>query len=247
MPETFDPGNRVIVALDVAGRPEADDLVQRLGGAASWVKIGLELFCAAGPQIVSDYAGGGPRVMLDLKLHDIPKTVERATAQVARLGAGLLTIHAAGGKEMMAAAVKAARDAGSTRILAVTVLTSMDDEDLRATGHAGTSAQIVIERAKLALEAGCDGVVASALEAALLRATLPRGFLIVTPGIRRIGGPLESETISGDQKRIASPRQARRAGADLIVVGRPIRDAEDPAAAARAIAHDLAMIEEPEA
>jgi orotidine-5'-phosphate decarboxylase len=241
---TFDPGNRVIVALDVPGRAEADDLVQRLGGAASWVKIGLELFCAAGPAIVRDYAASGPRVMLDLKLHDIPKTVERATAAVARLGAGLLTIHAAGGRAMMEAAVEAARDAGDTKILAVTVLTSMDDADLKATGHAGTSAQIVIERARLALDSGCDGVVASALEAALLRASLPQSFLIVTPGIRRMGGDISSETISGDQKRVASARQARRAGADLIVVGRPIRDAEDPAAAARALVHELAAIEE---
>jgi orotidine-5'-phosphate decarboxylase len=246
MTDAFDPGNRIVVALDVPGRADADDLVRRVGGAASWVKIGLELFCAAGPGIVRDYATSGPRVMLDLKLHDIPKTVERAVAQVARLGAGLLTVHAAGGKAMLEAAVSAARDAAGdtrTRIVAVTVLTSMDDADLAATGHAGTSAELVLRRARLAHDAGCDGVVASPLETALLRSILPPSFLIVTPGIRRLGGDPTSETIAGDQKRVASPRAARRAGADLIVVGRPIRDAEDPAAAARAIAHDLLAVD----
>jgi orotidine-5'-phosphate decarboxylase len=240
----FDPGNRIIVALDVADRREADGLVQRLGGAASWVKVGLELFCAAGPDVVTGYVRAGLRVMLDLKLHDIPKTVERATAQAAKLGAGLMTVHAAGGKAMLEAAVASARasaapDGTRTRVLAVTVLTSMDDADLAATGQTTPGAKLVIERARLAHAAGCDGVVASALEAALIRATLPASFLIVTPGIRRMGGDHLSQTLAGDQKRVASPIQARRAGADLIVVGRPVRDAEDPAAACRAMAHEL--------
>jgi orotidine-5'-phosphate decarboxylase len=239
----FDPGNRIVVALDVAHRREADDLVQRLGGAASWVKVGLELFCSAGPSIVTDYARENLRVMLDLKLHDIPKTVERATQQAAQLGAGLLTVHAAGGRAMLDGAVAAARGTG-TRVLAVTVLTSMDEADLQETGQIGPSAKLVIERAKLAHAAGCDGVVASALEAALLRATIPdKSFLIVTPGIRRMGSDTESATLAGDQKRIASPIQARRAGADLIVVGRPVRDAEDPAAACRAMAHELRSVD----
>jgi len=242
----FDPGNRVIAALDVGGRAEADSLVQRLGGAASWIKIGLQLFCAAGPEVVRDYAERHKlQVMLDLKLHDIPETVGRTVREVAKLGAGLLTIHAGGGKAMMDAAVKASREAAAAdgkprmRILAVTVLTSMDDVDLNDTGQQGPTAMLVLKRAKLAAGCGCDGVVASAIEAALIRTMLPPPFLVVTPGIRTMGTSSLSATLSGDQKRIASPVQARRAGADLIVVGRPIRDSEDPAAAARAIAQQL--------
>ena len=238
---TFDPGNRLIVALDVPGRRDADDLVRRLGRAASWVKVGLELFCAAGPQIVRDYVASGLRVMLDLKLHDIPETVARATRECAALGAELVTVHAAGGRAMLEGAVAASRGTG-TRILAVTVLTSMDDPDLTETGQATPATRLVLDRAKLAHGCGCDGVVASALEAALIRATLPAGFLVVTPGIRRMGGEHDSATLAGDQKRVASPVQARRAGADLIVVGRPVRDADDPAAAARAIVHEMRTV-----
>jgi orotidine-5'-phosphate decarboxylase len=235
----FDPGNRLIAALDVEDRARADALVERLDGAADWLKIGLELFVATGPDIVRDYAASGRRVMLDLKLHDIPATVERAVAQAARLGAGLLTIHAGGGRAMIAAAARAARGgaegpAGRLRILAVTVLTSMDERDLTEVGASGPVADLVVRRAKLAAEAGADGVVASPHEAALLRAALPDGFLVVTPGVRAAGQE------AGDQKRVLSAGQARAAGADLVVVGRPIRDADDPAAAARAIAAELA-------
>ncbi|MCA9679870.1 MAG: orotidine-5'-phosphate decarboxylase [Kofleriaceae bacterium] len=241
----FDPGNRLVVALDVPTRRDALDLVQRIGGAASWVKVGLELFCAAGPDLVRELTGMNLRVMLDLKLHDIPKTVEGAVRQAARLGVGLLTVHAPGGSAMLEAAVKAAREDSAgptrTRILAVTVLTSLDDADLKATGQAGSLLDLVLRRARLAAVAGCDGVVASALEAALVRATFPEPFLIVTPGIRTIGGDLESSTLAGDQKRIASPVAARRSGADLIVVGRPVREAEDPAAACRAIVRNLQL------
>ncbi len=242
---SFDPGNRLIVALDVPGRREADALVQRLGGAASWAKIGLELFAAAGPDLVRDYVAGRMRVMLDLKLHDIPQTVGRATAQLCKLGVDLLTVHASGGKEMLVAAVAAARAAATdgkrTRILAVTVLTSMDQTDLIATGQSGSTIDLVLGRARLAAAAGCDGVVASPLEAALVRAILPPPFLIVTPGIRTLGDENLSATLAGDQKRIASPVQAIRMGADLIVVGRPVRDADDPAAAARAIVRSIQM------
>jgi orotidine-5'-phosphate decarboxylase len=195
----FDPGNRLIAALDAPSRGEADALVARLGGVPSWVKLGLELFCAEGPTIVVDYVARGHRVMLDLKLHDIPETVARATARVAALGAGLLTVHADGGRAMLEAAVRAA---GATRVLAVT--------------------------------AGCAGVVASPHEIAAVRAVAPSGFLIVTPGVRPAGAD------AGDQKRVMTPRQAREAGADLVVIGRPLRDAADPAAAARAIAAELA-------
>jgi orotidine-5'-phosphate decarboxylase len=204
----FALGNRLIAALDVQSRAEADALVERLRGEPSWVKIGLELFCAEGPAIVRDYAARGLAVMLDLKLHDIPETVSRSTRTVAKLGAGLLTVHAGGGKAMLAAAVAATRETG-TKVLAVTVLTSLDDDDL---------AQIV----------------ASPHEVAAIRAIAPPGFVIVTPGVRPAGAA------AGDQKRVMTPAQARTAGADLVVVGRPLRDAAEPWTVARQIIRELA-------
>lgn len=228
---TFDAGNRLIVPLDVPSAAEADALLARLGGVPSWIKIGLELFCAEGPAIVSRYAARGLRVMLDLKLHDIPETVARAAARVASLGAGLLTVHAGGGRAMLEAA---ARSAGETRVLAVTVLTSLDDSDLAAIGAEGPVAALVRRRAALALAAGCHGVVASPHEVAVIRSIAPTGFLVVTPGVRPAG------SAAGDQKRVMTPREARAAGADLVVVGRPLRDAPDPAAAARAVVAELA-------
>ena len=225
--------DRLIAAIDVDGRAAADALVTRLDGAPGWLKIGLELFCATGPNIVSDYTAAGHRVMLDLKLHDIPETVARATRTVAQLGAGMMTVHAAGGRAMLQAAVKAARDVGATRILAVTVLTSLDETDLLDIGANGPVQELVLRRAALAVEAGCDGVVASPHEVAAIRAAVPAGFLIVTPGVRPAGAAL------GDQKRVMTPADARRAGADFVVVGRPLRDAPDPAAAARAIVGEL--------
>jgi len=234
----FDPGNRLIFPLDVPTRERADELVAKLDGGASWLKIGLELFTACGPDVVRDYVGNGSRVMLDLKLHDIPATVGRATARAAALGAGLLTLHTSGGRAMMKAAVDAAREAKAdgqrTRILGVTVLTSLDASDLDDIGAvADDVGALVLKRAKLAMESGCDGVVCSPREAAGMREIAPPGFLIVTPGVRPPGAD------AGDQKRVMTPRRAREAGADLIVVGRPIRDADDPAAAARAIAADM--------
>lgn len=226
----MDVGNRLIAAIDAPNRAEADALIARLGGVPSWVKLGLELFCAEGPSIVADHVARGSRVMLDLKLHDIPETVARATAQVAKLGAGLLTVHAGGGRAMLEAAVKAA---GSTGILAVTVLTSLDDSDLADIGAVGPVAELVKHRAKLAIAAGCAGVVASPHEVAAIRTIAPAGFLIVTPGVRPAG------SATGDQKRVMTPAQARAAGADLVVVGRPLRDAPDPAAAARAVVAEL--------
>jgi len=231
----FDPGNRLIAALDVEDRAQADALAARLGDAAGWLKIGLELFIAAGPDLVRDYAQAGRRLMLDLKLHDIPATVERAVARAGQLGAELLTVHAGGGRAMIAAAAGAARRVGARRprILAVTVLTSLDERDLAEIGATGPLEELVVRRARLAAEAGADGVVASPREAALVRAALPADFLIVTPGVRPAGAA------SGDQKRVLTAAEARAAGADLVVVGRPIRDAADPAAAARAIAAEL--------
>jgi orotidine-5'-phosphate decarboxylase len=227
---SFDPGNRLIAALDTPSRSDADALVARLAGVPSWLKIGLELFCAEGPAIVAAVAARAG-VMLDLKLHDIPETVARATARVATLGAALLTVHAGGGRAMLEAAV---RSAGATRVLAVTVLTSLDDADLAQIGAHGPVHELVVRRARLAIEAGCAGVVASPHEIAAIRAIAPAGFLIVTPGVRPAGAA------AADQKRVMTPGEARRAGADLIVVGRPLRDAVDPAAAARAIVTELA-------
>jgi orotidine-5'-phosphate decarboxylase len=234
---TFDPGNRLIVALDVADRYEADKLIERLRGTVQWFKVGLELFIAVGPDIVEDYAKSGLSIMLDLKLHDIPETVGRATARAAELGARLLTIHAEGGRPMMEAATKIARasgpDATRLRILAVTVLTSLDAFELSTLGITESPERAVLRRAQLAMEAGCDGVVASAQEAHALQKGAPEDFLVVTPGIRPEGAA------RGDQKRVETPRSARQAGADMIVVGRPIRDAADPVAAARAILAEL--------
>jgi orotidine-5'-phosphate decarboxylase len=223
-------GNRLIVALDVSTRPQVEDMLARLAGVPSWVKVGLELFTSLGPSIVEEIAGRGHSVMLDLKLHDIPETVARATAAVAKLGAGLCTVHAAGGRAMLEAA---AAGAGGMRILAVTVLTSLDEQDLLDVGAVGPVEALVVRRAKLAISAGCGGVVASPNEVAALRREVPDAAWIVTPGVRPAGAA------SGDQKRVMTPAAARRAGAYLVVVGRPIRDAADPAAMARAIVEEL--------
>ncbi len=228
---SFSVGNRLIAALDVPDGAAADALVARLGGVPSWIKIGLELFCAEGPALVRAHVGAGGSVMLDLKLHDIPETVARATTRLAPLGAGLLTVHAGGGRAMLAAAVEAAGSA--TRVLAVTVLTSLDDADLADIGAVGPASALVLHRARLAIAAGCAGVVASPHEVAAVRAIAPAGFLVVTPGVRPAGAA------AGDQKRVMTPAAARAAGADLVVVGRPLRDAPDPAAAARAIVAEL--------
>ena len=225
-------GNRLIAAIDAPDRAAADAFVGKLGGVPSWLKLGLELFCAEGPSIVRSYVERGAQVMLDLKLHDIPETVARATSRVAQLGAGLLTVHAGGGRAMLEAAVKSRGP--TTKILAVTVLTSLDDNDLTDIGATGPIADLVVKRAKLAIAAGCDGVVASPHEVAAIRAIAPQGFLIVTPGVRPTG------SASGDQKRVMTPGQARTVGADMVVVGRPLRDAAEPAEAARKIVDELA-------
>jgi orotidine-5'-phosphate decarboxylase len=227
----FSVGNRLIAALDTPNRAAADTLVGQLDGVPSWVKIGLELFCAEGPSIVRELSARGLAIMLDLKLHDIPETVARATANVAGLGAGLLTVHASGGHAMLEAAVQAA---GDMRILAVTVLTSLDDSDLAQIGAMSPVADLVKKRAQLAVAAGCHGIVASPHEVAILRGVVPADFLVVTPGVRPEGSPV------GDQKRVMTPRQARAAGADLVVIGRPLRDSQNPAATARAIVEELA-------
>lgn len=232
---SFDPGNRLIVALDVPDAAAAEALATTVGAAASWVKIGLELFLAEGPSVVAAARARGHRVMLDLKLHDIPETVGRAVARLVPLGAELITVHAGGGRAMLEAAATAT--AGSdTRVLAVTILTSLTEADATELGAAAPIAELVVRRAQLAAASGCHGVVASPQEAQLVRAVLPPPFLIVTPGIRPAGAD------RGDQRRIATPATAIADGADLIVVGRPIRDAADPRAAAVAITAELAGV-----
>ncbi|MBI4011724.1 MAG: orotidine-5'-phosphate decarboxylase [Candidatus Rokubacteria bacterium] len=228
--------DRVIVALDVPGLPEAEALLARLGGVVSTFKVGAQLFTAAGPAAVELCRKRGGRVFLDLKYHDIPATVAGAVREAARLGVALLTVHASGGSAMLRAAAGAAGGAGRDRmrILAVTVLTSLDRAALQrelqvpvaVEGHA-------VHLAGLAREAGCDGVVASPQEARRLRTVLGPDALIVTPGVRPAGSD------AGDQARVATPAAALRAGADYLVVGRPITGAADPAAAAAAIVAEL--------
>ena len=230
----MDAADRLIVALDVDTVDAAVTFAQQVAGVVKRLKVGLELFTTAGPEAVWRVMRPGFKVMLDLKLHDIPETVARATTRACGTGAEFLTIHTAGGRKMLEAAAKAARDAGGkTKLLGVTVLTSMDDKDLSETSVEGGVEETVRRRALLAMECGLDGVVASPKEAAMIRAAAPEGFLIVTPGVRPAGGAL------GDQKRVTTPADARRAGADLIVVGRPIRDASSPREAAEAIIRDL--------
>ena len=217
---------RLIVALDVPTAAEARKLVERIGDAACFYKIGLELFSADGYFALADWlAKRGNKVFADLKLHDIPETVRRATANLARSGATFLTVH--GQRPVMEAA---ARDKGAMKILAVTVLTSVGPEDL-AEMKLGLD-ELVLARARGALETGCDGVIASPLEAAKIKSQLKK-LLVVTPGIRAAAG-------QDDQKRTADAAGAFAAGADYIVVGRPVRDAADPRAAAEAIQKTIA-------
>ncbi len=224
------PRDRLIVALD---RPDAGDarrLVERIGESAVFYKIGMELAYGGGLPLVPEFSAGGKQVFLDLKLHDIPNTVERATAQAAKLGARFLTVHAY--PQTMRAAVAGAKGSGM-QILAVTVLTSYDDGDLFDAVYRFGVVETVRRRAEQALELGVDGLVASAEEAVLARQTVGAKLFLVTPGIRPAGGAV------GDQKRVATPAQAIRNGADYLVVGRPITQAPDPRAAADAIAAEI--------
>ncbi len=227
--------DRLIPALDVASLEEARTLSRRLTPVVSTLKIGLRLFVAHGPAVVEAVKGEGGRIFLDLKLHDIPKTVETAAQSAASLGVDLVTVHASGGAEMVKAAVEGA--AGSFKVLAVTLLTSISEETQRALfGGAMTSRDRVVGWAKSAVAAGAAGVVASPLEAALLREALPPGALIVTPGVRGASDP------KGDQARTASATEALRAGATHLVVGRPILTASDPARAAEALIKEMEAV-----
>jgi orotidine-5'-phosphate decarboxylase len=225
------PRDRLIVALDAPDVAEARHLVERIGESARFYKVGMELAYGGGLALVPELASAGKQVFLDLKLHDIPNTVERATAQAAKLGARFLTVHAY--PQTMRAAVAGAKGSG-TQVLAVTVLTSYDDADLLDACYRFGVVETVRRRAEQALALGVDGLVASAAEAAALRGIVGAGMLLVTPGIRPEGAA------AGDQKRVATPAEAIRNGADYLVVGRPVTQAQDPRAAADAIVTEIA-------
>jgi orotidine-5'-phosphate decarboxylase len=226
---------RLIVGLDVPSREAALALVERLEGQCLWLKVGLELFVAAGPRIVEELAGRGHSIFLDLKFHDIPNTVAGAVRSAATLGAAMINVHAGGGPTMLRAARAALEGiANPPQLLAVTVLTSMDQEQVSAVGLERAPAAQVELLARMSLEAGVGGFVCSPKEVATLRALAGPEALLVVPGIR----PAGSDT--GDQKRIATPAETIRAGASHLVVGRPITQAAKPAEAAEAVLREIA-------
>jgi orotidine-5'-phosphate decarboxylase len=224
------PRERLIVALDVASAAEAESMVRRLGDSVSFYKVGYQLAYAGGLPFASDLIAAGKQVFLDLKLHDIGNTVQRGVESVAGMGATFLTVHAF--PQTMKAAV-AGRQGSALRILGVTVLTSYDDADLAAAGYGMGVAELAAARAAQARDIGIDGLVCSPEEAANLRAIAGAGMALVTPGIRPAGSP------TGDQKRIMTPADAIRAGADYLVVGRPVMAAADPQAAAEHIVDEI--------
>jgi len=227
----MDARDKLIVALDLPSVAEAEAMVRRIGDAAGFYKVGYQLAFAGGLPFARDLIGAGHQVFIDLKLHDIGNTVGRGVESIARLGATFLTVHAY--PQTMQAAVAAARGTG-LKILAVTVLTSYDDADLAAAGYRLGVRDLVALRARQARDLGIDGLVCSAEEAAALRAMIGTDLLLVTPGIRPAG-------VSGDdQKRVMTPARAIAAGADHLVVGRPIVAAADPHAAAAAVVAEIA-------
>jgi orotidine-5'-phosphate decarboxylase len=221
----------LIVALDFPERKSALDLVDRLDGSVSWLKVGLELYVAEGRALVAELQRRGFSIFLDLKFHDIPNTVASAVRSAASLGVQMLTIHAAGGPAMLTAAAEAA--AGGPKVLAVTVLTSMDEAQLLATGIERSPAAQVEDLATMAWDCGVQGFVCSPMEVERLRGRLGTQPLLVIPGIRPEGSD------AGDQRRLATPAAAIASGASYLVVGRPITRAADPAAAARAILGEM--------
>jgi len=230
------PADRICIALDFPTRAQVLDAARRLGPKVGWLKIGLEAFVSEGPSLVAEVAKIS-RVFLDLKLHDIPNTVAGAVAAAARSGASLLNVHASGGRAMLEAARKALPDGRDRpKLVAVTLLTSLDTKALADLPIAGHPEGIARRLALLAKDCGLDGVVCSPTDLAVVRAACGPDFLTVVPGIRPSGAA------AGDQKRIATPREAVTAGADILVVGRPITAAEDPDAALDAL---LGEIESP--
>jgi orotidine-5'-phosphate decarboxylase len=238
-----DPQNKLIVALDVQTAPEARELVKLLATEVGMFKVGSQLFTAAGPEVVREIVRSGGRVFLDLKFHDIPNTVAAAAVEATRLGVSILNVHAGGGPEMMKRTAAAVSEAASAEglarpsVIAVTVVTSADQATLEAIGVNNSPEAQVLMLALLAAKNGMDGLVASPLEVAAIRAAIPQpGFLVVTPGIRPGGIALN------DQKRVMTPAAAIAAGADYLVVGRPITAAKDPVTAVRMIVAEMASV-----
>ena len=225
--------SRVIVPLDVSSKQAAMSLVDRLGDQADFYKVGFELYTRSGPDVVRELVERGKQVFLDIKLHDIPNTVGRAVAVASELGVDLLTVHVSGGPSMMEAAAKAR--GGDLKLLGVTVLTSLSPDEMSTVWDREIRSvrEEVGRLAVLASDTGMNGVVASALEASWIRRHLGEDFLIVTPGIRPAGSD------AGDQDRIATPADAVAAGADYLVIGRPITQATDPAAALAAVLREI--------
>jgi orotidine-5'-phosphate decarboxylase len=238
--------NKLIVALDFPRPEDAVNAAQKLRGHVGVFKVGSELFSASGPSVVRELSSAGDKVFLDLKFNDIPNTVKSAAREAAKLGASMFTVHANGGRKMMEAALEGARAgaeiAGKQRplILAVTVLTSLGAEDLAAIGFAGSPEETVTRLARLAQAAGVDGVVASPMEISAIRKSCGANFIIVTPGIRpALDGANSGQAKPDDQARIATPGSAIGAGANYLVVGRPITQAPDPTSAADAIVREM--------
>ena len=235
---------RIAIAIDRSSAAETMALAHALEGRVGWLKVGLQLFTAEGGAVVRDLTRAGNKVFLDLKLHDIPTTVSAAAVEAMRLGAAMINLHASGGLEMMRAAAESlareARRGGRKRprLLAVTALTSLGDLDLASIGLLGPAEELVVRLAALARRAGCDGVVCSPREASLVRARCGAEFFIVTPGIRPAFAP--GAGAGEDQKRTSTPAEALSAGADLIVIGRPVTGARDPAAAVERILDEIA-------
>jgi orotidine-5'-phosphate decarboxylase len=235
MVEHVDPRQRLIIALDLPTAEAARRIVAAVGDSALAYKVGMQLYTAEGPAIVREVVSSGRRVFLDLKFHDIPNTVGAAVREAAQLGVSMLTVHAAGGGKMLRAAREAADKVNpKLLVLAVTVLTSLDDADLGTLGMRGPVSEQVLRLAALALANGYKGVVASAHECAALREEFGQDFVIVTPGVRPAGSGHD------DQARVVTPAEAIAAGASHIVVGRPITEASDPAAETRAILGQIA-------
>lgn len=230
----MNPNSRVIVALDFETALQAKKLVEQLGNSAQFYKVGLQLLTAEGPSIALQLVAAGKQVFLDLKLFEIPNSVAGAVAAAGRLGVSMVTVHASAGLAVLRAAVEAARPFPKLKVLALTVITSMRDQDLQEVGVNDTVTEQVVRLARLATEAGCHGVVASPLEAQLLRGVLPQSTLIVTPGTQLVGDS------KNDQARTGTPFEAIRAGATHLVVGRAVSSSQNPAAAFEAICLQVA-------
>ena len=234
MPQDIKAAEKLIVALDVKSLAEAKEIIRKLSPAVRIFKVGMGLFTLCGPDAVALVHDSGAKVFLDLKFHDIPNTVAHAVRSAAKLGVFMVNIHALGGSEMMMRAVEAARESEKKpKLLGVTVLTSMDQSSIGEIGIEKKIEEEVVSLARLGKESGLDGVIASPNETGLIRKNLGKDFIIVTPGIRPAGAE------KGDQKRVMTPKAAVTAGADYIVVGRPIIETKDPLGAAKKIIKEM--------